>query len=235
MKKIIEAILHWVLLVAVAVLLSGIIRDSRQTIVDGNFRPSGNELSKERTIVRGDLDMYYADNTTFPDGLEVYGDVYLGGSQIKDIGSVKVYGNLSLSGSPLEELPEEAKVYGEIRLEHSRLTDLPKAFSTPGSLVVYKSSITTLPDEMTIGENLYICQETRLTIGKNTTIGRDLIIEGCAADTLPKGLHVGNLKLNYSCITALPSDMQVDGKIYMHCTNLLHIPDHLWDKITVIE
>ena len=69
---------------------------------------------------------------------------------------LNIKGDLILTYSDIESLPEGLKVSGTLDLSYSKIISLPKGMEVGGTLFLHFSKITSLPKGLEIGEHLFI-------------------------------------------------------------------------------
>jgi len=65
-------------------------------------------------------------------------------------------GDLDLSNSPVEKLPDNLQVGGNLNLESSSVNELPQNLQLQGYLNLNRSEVTELPDNLKIPGSLYL-------------------------------------------------------------------------------
>jgi hypothetical protein len=108
-----------------------------------------------------------------------------------------IKGDLNLSETPIESLPNGLVVSGDLILsECESLRSLPKGLKVGGSLdLSYSLHLDSLPNGL--------------------VVGGDLILSGCESlDSLPEGLKVGGeLHLDNSDVYELPKGLEIGGDL----------------------
>jgi len=110
-----------------------------------------------------------------------------------------IKGDLNLSETPIESLPNGLVVSGDLILsECESLRSLPKGLKVGGSLdLSYSLHLDSLPNGL--------------------VVGGDLILSGCESlDSLPEGLKVGGeLHLDNSDVYELPKGLEIGGDLIL--------------------
>jgi hypothetical protein len=126
--------------------------------------------------------------------------------QIKSYIKGGCQGDLDLSKSPIEMLPNELKrVGGNLYLFHcSSLNSLPDGLSVGSSLGLnYCTSLVSLPNNLSIGGNLFLRYCTSLvSLPDNLSVGGTLILNSCKS------------------LVSLPNGLSVSGGLYLYGTPL---------------
>jgi hypothetical protein len=137
-------------------------------------------------------------------------------------------GNLDLSGTPIQSLPNNLKkVRGTLDLDNCKnLTSLPDGLYVRGNLYLENcKSLKSLPDGLEVeGPYLNLINCTNLTsLPNNFKFGGDLYLENCKSlKSLPDGLEVGGDLLLEGCtkLKSLPKNLKVRGSLWLQNTPL---------------
>jgi hypothetical protein len=122
-----------------------IIRDYIRNGSRGNLDLSHiNEKVKlpDNFTVRGDLDLYNTQITSFPNNLRVGGYLDLYNTQITSLpDNLKVRGYLNLHNTPITSLPNNLRVGGDLYLYYTPITSLPNNLRVGGDLDLDKTPL----------------------------------------------------------------------------------------------
>ncbi len=120
---------------------------------------------------------------------------------------LNIKGDLDLSETEIQSLPEGLRVDGELNLSYSEIETLPKGLIVNSHLVLEESNIRSLPEGLKVGGDLILasCQYI-FSLPKGLKVVGDLYLEGSGVLSLPKGLEVGGYLYINSTVLASKSD-----------------------------
>ena len=171
----------------------------------------------------------------FPNRLpkNIRGNLTLTGTDIEVLpDGMTIGGNLELSRTQLlRRLPNGLVVKGNINLSSSHIEQLPDDVKIGGDLTLsYTKHLQRLPDTFTkINGNLDLYNSTCSHWGNALTfIGGGANCRNSAITKLPHNLTInGSLSLEYSAITKLPDNLTIEKNLDVSNTAILNIPKNL--------
>ena len=210
---------------------------------------SVSRLPVDKRIVQGDLDLYYENIKSLPQGLHVLGTLDLSKSSIASLpAGLKVDRYLDLSETSIESLPPDLQVGGSLYLVRSKITSIPASIQVGGHLNLDSSLITSLPAGLEVGGDISL-QNTRITslpenlqvygsldlrrsditsLPVGLKVSREIYLKDTRIASLPNGLKVGgDLDLIGTLVTALPSNLEVGGWLHITDTKIKSLPADL--------
>lgn len=127
-----------------------------------------------------------------------------------------INGDIDLSGSEVDSLPDNLLLSGSLILRDCPLTALPTGLNIMDSLDLRNTPITALAPDMSVGLDMML-ENTRLTsLPDNLAVDGDLDLEDTLLTALPSNLCVGGyLNLRNTAVSQLPDDWFVDGPILL--------------------
>ena len=137
---------------------------------------------------------------------------------------------MNISKKPtLEELNAiMERTGGDLYLSGTAIQQLPDNLTVGGSLDLTGTAIRQLPDNLTVGGSLYLRDTAIQQLPDNLTVGGSLNLSGTAIQQLPDNLAVGgNLYLSGTAIQQLPDNLTVGGGLYLRDTAIQQLPDNL--------
>ena len=141
---------------------------------------------------------------------------------------LSVGGDLDLSFSRIQSLPEGLSVGGDLYLSNSQIQSLPEGLSVGGSLYLSYSQIQSLPEGLNVGGTLRLGNTQIQSLPEGLSVGGDLYLRGTPIQSLPEGLSVGgSLYLHGTPIQSLPEGLTVGGSLYLHGTPIQSLPENL--------
>ena len=87
-----------------------------------------------------------------------------------------ISGDVNLSKSKIESLPDGLKVVGSLDLSDSNIKFLPKGLKVGGSLSLSYSKIESLPDGLKVGKFLYLSGSNIESLPKDLKVGKDIYL-----------------------------------------------------------
>ncbi len=85
-------------------------------------------------------------------------------------------GNLDLSKSPINSLPNNLKVGGDLDLSETSITLLPENLYIEGNLFLYKAKIQSLPSKLYIEKGLYLTSSKIISLPDDLYVGGSLFL-----------------------------------------------------------
>jgi hypothetical protein len=189
---------------------------------DNIFIPRGSKEEKDKVLIRriNDKIQEYIKN-----GSE--GNLVLRRSPIQFLprNLTKVGGKLNLVFSQIEKLPDNLTVNRHLWLDGcGYLQSLPNGLKVYGELDLRGTNITSLPSDLEVGGDLILINTPIEKLPDNLIVNETLDLDTCKnLKSLPNGLKVTNLDLRRTNITFLPSDLEVDGYLYLYYTPIANM------------
>jgi len=109
---------------------------------------------------------------------------------------LNVKGDLGLSNTPIQSLPDNLTVGGFLDLEGCKnITSLPSGLKVKGSLDLRDTNITKLPPDLQVGDygSLYLSNTPIQSLPDGLKVGGNLYLENTPIQSLPNGLKVGGI------------------------------------------
>ena len=113
-------------------------------------RRSSEERQKNyQIIIQKKIQQYIKDGSQ--------GDLHLSNTPIQSLpNNLKVGGYLYLSNTPIQSLPNNLKVEGDLHLSNTPIQSLPNDLKVGGDLILWGTSIQSLPDNLTVEGDLIL-------------------------------------------------------------------------------
>ena len=144
------------------------------------------------------------------------------------IENLVVDGNLELSNTKIQTLPEGLEVKGWLNLRNTPIRSLPEGLKVGGGLNLSNTPIQALPENLTVGEWIILNNTSIQALPENLTVGGGLDLSNTLIQALPENLTVGGgLDLSDTPIQALPENLTVGGGLYLSSTPIQVIPESL--------
>ncbi|MBR7091431.1 MAG: hypothetical protein IKC79_03175, partial [Clostridia bacterium] len=166
----------------------------------------------ERVI--GELDMNLAEIDEFTNLREVYGTLKCGG-KLRKLGSLtKVYGNIVLNFSKVEDLGELNYISGDLYADNTIFESMGKIREIGGDCTLLKAKLMDMANVERIGNNLNLAVSRLKTLKNLRYIGGWMNAIHCELADLGELRMVGkNVELGGSKITSLNKLSEVGGNI----------------------
>lgn len=138
----------------------------------------------------------------------------------------RVKGELNLSGSDIEDLPDNLAVDGNLRLKGAALTKLPNGLRVGRELDIKGTDIAALPDDLSVGS--IRIEDTDVTSLGKLRLLKDLHAANSNLTHLPDDLVVERLlDISQSAVTAIPAGIQVKGGLSATGCRHIQLPRRL--------
>lgn len=194
------------------------------------------ELEKSKEILEHILrfthpDIKYENNILeckFKDGVfpikKIYPDIKI----LKAIDKPIWKGDLDLTRTKIEKLPDNLTVEGQLDLTNTPIVELPKNLKVTEYLTIVNTNITSIPDNTRVGVTIYLNQKVNF-FGKQLRIGKSLLIYNLNSKIVfsPNTIIGGNLDLSNTKIESLPKNFTVDGILNLAQTPIETLPNKL--------
>ena len=148
------------------------------------------------------------------------GDLDLSNTPIQSLpDGLEVGGDLDLSNTPIQSLPDGLEVGGDLNLNNCKnLKSLPDGLEVGGDLDLEGTPIQSLPNGLKVGGYLSLSNTPIQSLPPGLKVEGDLFLGGTPIQSLPPGLEVrGGLYLKNTPIQSLPPDLKVGG--YLNLKN----------------
>lgn len=138
----------------------------------------------------------------------------------------RVWGELNLNGSDIEELPDNLAVDGNLRLKGAAIAKLPNGLRVGRELDIKGTDIAALPDDLSVGS--IRIEDTDVTSLGNLRLLEDLHAANSKLTLLPDDLVVERLlDISESAVTAIPAGVQVKGGLSATGCRHIQLPRRL--------
>jgi len=118
-------------------------------------------------------------------------------------------GDLDLSRTPIEKLPDNLKVGGSLDLDNTPIERLPDNLQVGGGLYLDNTPIKELPDNLQVGSDLYLDNTPIKELPDNLQVGGILFLTGTPIKELPDNLKVGGLLLQNTPLSKKYSEEEI--------------------------
>ena len=123
-------------------------------------------------------------------------------------------GDLDLSGTPIEKLPDNLKVGGSLDLDNTPIERLPDNLQVGGGLYLDNTPIKELPDNLQVGGILFLTGTPIKELPDNLQVGGNLFLVGTPIEKLPDNLQVsGSLFLQRTPLSKKYSEEEIRNMI----------------------
>jgi len=150
-------------------------------------------IEDENKKISGDLDLTKIQIEDLTPGLEIDGDLKLGGAQnIKRIHNLKVTGDLILKGSSVESITGYLEVGKMLLADYcSNLKELPDNIKIGGTCKMIGCNLSRLPANSVIGGNLYVSNNNRITeVPESLYVNTHFYARDTGIKSLPKNHNI---------------------------------------------
>lgn len=176
------------------------------------------KLSVERLppnmIFHGYVDLSYSALIEFPQNAKFLKRVNLSHTKISMLPDNLEIGDLDLSFTQIEKLPEKLNVNGDLNLSGLKLVELPSDLRVTGRIYLTGSEIKVIPANVEFCDSLDLSNSLIEELPAGLYIPNDLNISNTTISKLPNGLKVGTLDA-----TGIPT-LELGGIVEIENLNL---------------
>jgi hypothetical protein len=202
--------------------------------VGGDISLVGTKLIElpDNFTVNGGLNISYTPISKLPKGLVVKG--YFDASECCQLcelpDDINIGKGIYISRTEISKFPEHiTHVHGSLHARNTKISSLPENIHIDGDLTACGTNLKNLPNGLYVGGSINVSHTHVRSIPDDIKhIHGDLDIENTPITELPSRLIVdGSLYIERSAVTQLPDDIIVGGTIMMLDTNICTLPDNL--------
>jgi acetyltransferase-like isoleucine patch superfamily enzyme len=139
-----------------------------------------------------------------------------------------VKGDLNLSNTPIEELPDNVSIGGDLYLYFGKIRKIGKNLVVKGNCNLSYTPIEEIPDNVNIGGNLDLYDSKIKKIGKNLVVNGNCNLSHTPIEEIQDNVNIGgNLYLYDSKIKKIDKNLVVKGDCNLSHTPIEELPDNV--------